>query len=315
MVLLCSLAKTTIFGPLCLNNVVESKPCLTSSPRPSISTILYHLFVSLMAQVINDNGIKQPTSSTGNGAGGMESPSEQTEKVWGIPIRTLETKGLGPQESKMNPDLSTREIDWTHWDGPVWCSRYGRFENQEDASADDGYTVKGQPPHQGTSLNQTNIPPSPLTTSLDLELVRSEKHDCRNCKVPAPHQSYVQDVQRRVEPMVASLVRLEHQIGTLVHHVTQKKGGASEHAADGGNGNSYVEGGYAQRYDDTTHMHHDPVATSHPQHTQHSGEPLEESVKRLEASVEGLMHQLHQIMNHLGRDIKEEDQDFYQGGR
>lgn len=47
------------------------------------------------------------------------------------------------------------EDSWIGWDGPVWCSRYGRFENQEDASADDGYTVKGQPPHQGESIRLT----------------------------------------------------------------------------------------------------------------------------------------------------------------
>lgn len=138
--------------------------------------------------------------------------------------------------------------------------------------------------------------------SPDLELVPSEKHDCSSC-----------DMQRRVQPMVASLVRLEHQVGTVVRHLTQKKGGASEHATHGGN--KYVEGGYAQRYDDTTQIHHDASANSHPQHTQHSGESLGESVKKIEAHVEGLMPQLHQMMNRLGRDIKEEDQDYYQGGR
>ncbi len=47
------------------------------------------------------------------------------------------------------------EDSWIGWDGPVWCSRYGRFENQEDASADDGYIVKGQPLHQGESIRLT----------------------------------------------------------------------------------------------------------------------------------------------------------------
>lgn len=101
-----------------------------------------------MAQVINGNGngIEQPKYSNENG---MESTSKQTENVWGIPI---EAKDPGAQESKIDPDASTREIDWAIWDSPVWCSRFARFENREDAAVDDGYTIKGQPPYQGTSL-------------------------------------------------------------------------------------------------------------------------------------------------------------------
>ena len=32
---------------------------------------------------------------------------------------------------------SEKEDILKSWDGPVWDSRYGRFENQEDAAADD----------------------------------------------------------------------------------------------------------------------------------------------------------------------------------
>lgn len=54
-------------------------------------------------------------------------------------------------EHKRYQDVLAYEDKWLGWDGPVWCSRYGRFENQEDAAADDGYKIKGGVPHEGMS--------------------------------------------------------------------------------------------------------------------------------------------------------------------
>lgn len=53
------------------------------------------------------------------------------------------------QQPKRYEDILAYEDKWVGWDGPVWCSRYGRFENQEDAAADDGYKSVGQVPHTG----------------------------------------------------------------------------------------------------------------------------------------------------------------------
>lgn len=47
-------------------------------------------------------------------------------------------------ETPKNPsDILAYEDKWIGWDGPVWCSRYGRFENKTDAARDDGYTKQG----------------------------------------------------------------------------------------------------------------------------------------------------------------------------
>ena len=62
--------------------------------------------------------------------------------------------------------------------------------------------------------------------------------------------------------MVASLVKLEHQVGTLVHHIIlkDKEGGASVNGTNG-NGNKHVEGGFAERDDNNTHREHVPDRT------------------------------------------------------
>lgn len=114
--------------------------------------------------------------------------------------------------------------------------------------------------------------------------------------------------------MVASLVKLEHQVGTLLHHIILKEGGASVNGTNG-NGNKHVEGGFAERDDNNTHREHAPNKTSHTDHTQHSTEPMKGSVEKLEARVESLMHQMHQLMIHQGHHITEKEPDYYQGGR
>lgn len=60
-------------------------------------------------------------------------------------------------QPKRYEDVLAYEDKWIGWDGPVWCSRYGRFENQEDAAADDGYKSVGQVPHAGTHINPYSI--------------------------------------------------------------------------------------------------------------------------------------------------------------
>ena len=62
------------------------------------------------------------------------------------------------QQPKRYEDILAYEDKWIGWDGPVWCARYGRFENQEDAAADDGYKSVGQVHHQGTYYTQISNP-------------------------------------------------------------------------------------------------------------------------------------------------------------
>lgn len=66
------------------------------------------------------------------------------------------------QQPKRYEDILAYEDKWIGWDGPVWCSRYGRFENQEDAAADDGYKSVGQVHHTGIHANLHSI----LSTSI-----------------------------------------------------------------------------------------------------------------------------------------------------
>lgn len=47
-------------------------------------------------------------------------------------------------------DRLSYQDKWIGWDGPVWCNRYGRFENKEQAAEDDGYKSDSPAPHQGT---------------------------------------------------------------------------------------------------------------------------------------------------------------------
>lgn len=114
--------------------------------------------------------------------------------------------------------------------------------------------------------------------------------------------------------MVASLMRLEQQVETLVHHITSKEGGASTHDTNG-NGIKPAGGGFAERYEETTIIHHAPNNTAHTNGSQHSTEPLRDSFRKLEARIESLMHQMHEIMRHEGHHITEKEPDYYQGGR
>lgn len=120
---------------------------------------------------------------------------------------------------------------------------------------------------------------------LELELEHCQKHGC-SCRVPFQHRSYVRDIQRRVEPMVESLVRLETQVGKLVHHLV-KDGESFAHTGHGARGDPD-----AMRFDETTN----------PNRFQRPLEPAEDSLAKLEARVEGLMHQVQHIMkNHNDR--------------
>lgn len=101
---------------------------------------------------IDGDATKQNDVPNGNAEQRTDSPSEQGSKVCRIPMNPPQSKLPATPNQKSYKDILAYEDKWIGWDGPVWYSRYGRFENKEDASADDGYSIKGQPPHQSRSI-------------------------------------------------------------------------------------------------------------------------------------------------------------------
>lgn len=67
-----------------------------------------------------------------------------------VHIPTLET--MPTHEKKDFRDILSYEDKWIGWDGPVWCKRYGRFENKEQAAEDDGYKLNHQSMHYLTPI-------------------------------------------------------------------------------------------------------------------------------------------------------------------
>lgn len=106
-----------------------------------------------------------------------------------------------------------------------------------------------------------------------------EKHGC-SCRVPFQHLSYTKDIQRRVEPMVESLIRLESQVGMLVHHLVK-------------DGESVVHTGHGATHEQEKRYDEVPAEEGH---IQRPREPIVHSLTKLENRVESLVHQVHQIM-------------------
>ena len=106
--------------------------------------------------------------------------------------------------------------------------------------------------------------------------------------------------------MVASLIKLEQQVATLVHHHS------SAHEIKG-NETKPRGGGFAERYDDTT-IRHVPNNTSRTDHSQHSTESMRESFWKLETRVENLVRQMHELMNAQGHYTTKKELDDGQGG-
>ena len=80
------------------------------------------------------------------------------------------------------------------------------------------------------------------------------------CRVPFEHRSYVKEIQRRIEPMTASLVVLEHQIAKLVHGLGNDGGGHSVEEQPAPPSSS-------------AGLHYQPDGPLHPEHFEHKGHP------------------------------------------
>lgn len=118
--------------------------------------------------------------------------------------------------------------------------------------------------------------------------------------------------------MVASLVKLEQRVGTLLHHASLKinedlapgdpsslKTDADSTPATNTHLYDHAEHGVADRDSDipNTKLYH----ASETDLTEHSTEAMSKSLRRLEARVEHLMHQMHQLMNHHGHHIPDKE--------
>ncbi|KAL2045557.1 hypothetical protein N7G274_001985 [Stereocaulon virgatum] len=177
-----------------------------------------------------------------------------------IPPPSAESSTASPAQTLSHPryqEILAYEDKWIGWDGPVWCKRYGRFENQEDAAIDDGFKLKPKEGHESENCT----------------------HPSCTCRTPFQHRSYVADIQRRIEPMVGSLIRLENQVGKLIHHFV-KDGEHLLHMPHS------VES--TKRFDEPSESHENRL--------QRPLEPTEESLKKLEDRVESLTAQVKGIL-------------------
>lgn len=134
-------------------------------------------------------------------------------------------------------------------------------------------------------LPNTSRHSSPLSFSLDLG--RQHKHcelaGCA-CHIPLEHHSYIHDIQRRVEPMVTSLVNLEHQVAKLMHHI-----GGGEHPVPQDEMSASKRNAGSERF-----AIHDDGLSHYKNDEKH--EAKGETLARLEAQIRALMHQMHEVM-------------------
>jgi len=199
-----------------------------------------------------------------------------------------------PEAPKNYKDVLAYEDKWVGWDGPVWCKRYGRFENADDAARDDGFESSGQVHHQGKFYNLVyftlaDIEHPPL---IDLGPQHKHREGC-TCGIPPKHRSYVEDIKRRVEPMVASLVGLEHQVSNLIHHT-----GLGTHVPhdDKPELNTGVMDNHHHEGNDRFAMHDDGLS----QHVSRQAPHKSEAFVKLEAEIHKLQHQMHELMKKDG---------------
>ncbi len=77
------------------------------------------------------------------------------------PTSDTTTPAAAPTHEPWNfRDNLAYEDKWLGWDGPVWCNRFGRFEDKAQAAEDDGHTAQSPAAHLGKHF------PTPSTTDL-----------------------------------------------------------------------------------------------------------------------------------------------------
>lgn len=117
-----------------------------------------------------------PSVTPANGTSSIEQP--QSKGPEGTKDFKWDTRPGPPHQPSLTPDpvfpkteapehkryqeVLAYEDKWIGWDGPVWSKRYGRFENQVNAAADDGYSIKGGVPDEGMSCQRSRSKPMSL---------------------------------------------------------------------------------------------------------------------------------------------------------
>ena len=159
--------------------------------------------------------IKAPSSRN---AAGEVIPSTQEEQAQ----QTQEPTPLPSEGTRDNREVLVYEGQLIGWDRRLWAQRYGVLTNTDDDAPNSDLKTCGQ---QGTFKN-------PLFWSFTNIFRPNENKDlgfgdnrCEICphKASTDHHSYIKDITRRIEPMVASLVNLEHQVAHLVHRLGMKE--------------------------------------------------------------------------------------------
>jgi len=183
-----------------------------------------------------------------------------------------------PETPKDYREVLAYEDKWIGWDGPVWCKRYGRFEEADDAAKDDGFRSSGQVHHQ------------------DLGSHHKHSKDCI-CREPLAHHSYVEDIKRRIEPMVASLVSLEHQVANVVHHLGVNKHTQIDGKLVKGTG---VMDSHHHEANERYGMHDDGLS----QVTNRAPSHKSEALVKLEAEIHTLQHKVHELIKNDEAAVK-----------
>lgn len=97
--------------------------------------------------------IEPPTAAPNGNHKPLSKPTSAESQAPLPPPKHIPTlTAVMPEPPKCYKDVLAYEDKWIGWDGPVWCKRYGRFENVDDAAKDDGFDSSGQVHHQGTTF-------------------------------------------------------------------------------------------------------------------------------------------------------------------
>lgn len=242
------------------------------------------------------NGNHTPLSKTAT----KESIHSTEDNHNALPKHIPTLTAVMPDAPKSYKDILAYEDKWIGWDGPVWCARYGRFEDADDAAKDDGFESAGQVHHQGKFRNiVSSIDMSPLQwrtlkipPRIDLGPHHKHNEQC-TCRAPLEPHSYAKDISRRVEPMVTSLVNLEHQVAKLFHHM-----GLGTHIIyeDDPNKDTEAVNQSHLKGNERFAMHDDGLSGVVTSQAGHKSKVL----AKMEADIHALQHQMHELLKKDG---------------
>lgn len=120
-------------------------------------------------------------------------PSSLEYEKPGDPQGSHEESSSGPRHGSNEPHVKNLAVDFSE----NTLTRSEKHENPLDAPAHDDKQT--EPP---AALKHENC------------LIEGCK-----CREPFQHRSYLHNIPHHIEPMVSSLIRLESQVGKLIHHV------------------------------------------------------------------------------------------------